>query len=89
MAGPVWESCFEFEQPGDSHHAHAIRVVLLDTSGRRYELTESESDRRGESLVALTGRIAVSENSPTLEAAELTSPVALRLRVLRGESRER
>ena len=93
--GALWEICFEFELPGDSHHAGSIHAVLVSTSGHRYELSEPELDRRGEHRVCQIGRVApidssagVSQDEPvTFESIELSTAVPVRLRGLRGGSR--
>ena len=95
-SGFLWEMCFEFDLPRDSHEAGRIHPVLLSTSGQRYPLVESKLDRRGERVVCQIGRVAAivpgegaasQEQLITYEAAELSADVPLRLRGLRGGSR--
>jgi hypothetical protein len=83
--GPRWELCFEFNIPGDSRSADGIQAVLLATSGQRRTLVDAELDRRGESVVCQLGRIEPQDRE-VFEAVELTSPVDLHLRGIRGGS---
>ena len=90
--GPLWELCFEFDLPGDSHNAADIHAVLLTSSAQRYSFIESALDRRGEAVVCQIGRVVAIESpnadlsqwqSVTYEAVELSADVPLRLRGLR------
>ena len=94
-SGPMWETCFEFDLPGDSHEADRIHAVLLTTSGQRRALVDARLDRRGESHVCQLGRLAAippngslePQQSVAYEAIELSADVPLRLRGIRGGSR--
>ena len=79
--GPGWEICFEFRIPGDSHVAERIEVRLVDAGGVRHSLSESRLDRRGESVVCRLGKTGAVE---PIVGAELSSPVPIVLRGLRG-----
>ncbi len=52
-----WVFCLEFEKPADSRQANAFRLALVDERGRRCPLRILHVDRRGESRVALEGRL--------------------------------
>lgn len=91
--GALWELCFEFDLPGDSHKTDGIYAVLLATSGQRHPLVDTNLDRRGDRLVCQVGRVdafepgsrVVDQNQEvTFEAVELTAPARMRLRELRG-----
>ena len=84
IVGPGWETCFEFNIPGDSHEAGGIGAVLVDTQGVRHALTSVELDRRGESVVCHVG--SLSAGAVTLEAVELSARTPMRLRAIRGRS---
>lgn len=52
-----WVFCLEFATPDDSRQASAFRLALVDERGRRCPLRVLHVDRRGESRVALEGRL--------------------------------
>jgi hypothetical protein len=83
--GSMWEMCFEFNTPRESHRADGIRAVLLAASGERRPVVDVELDRRGESVVCHLGRVDAGERE-VFEAVELSSPVDLHLRGIRGGS---
>jgi len=96
--GPIWELCFEFDIPGDSHEVGRIHAALVATTGQRYGLEKSVLDRRGEAVVCRIGQprpIAPADPTSTApepieyEGVELSSDVPLTLRALRGGSRPR
>ena len=88
--------CFEFHPPGDSHAAGGISATLLDASGGRYRLVNPALDRRGESLVCQVGSLeALGAGGGTappdrvvLEAIELSATTPVRVRAIRGGSRQ-
>jgi hypothetical protein len=94
--GPLWELCFEFDLPGDSHDAGGINAVLLTSSAQRYPFITSRLDRRGEAVVCQIGQVVALDSpdvdssqwqSVTYDAVELSANVPLRLRGLRGGCR--
>ena len=89
-SGQTWELCFEFDLPGDSHHAASIHATLLSSSGSRAAIATPTLDRRGESTVCQLGQLAGAQPDATVtayDALELTSDVPLRLRGIRGGTR--
>lgn len=82
--GPAHELVFEFERPGDSHHAGGIAAVLVTPQGRRDSLLDASVDRRGEALVALRGR--TSESGTSYRAVVLSSESPVRLREIHWSS---
>jgi hypothetical protein len=86
-SGESWELCFEFDLPGDSHHAATIHATLVSSSGSRAEMSTPRLDRRGESTVCQFGQLAGAKPEATAvayDAVELSSKVPLRLRGIRG-----
>lgn len=85
--GQTWELCFEFDLPGDSHHAATIHATLVSSSGSRVAISAQTLDRRGESTVCQIGQLAKAQPEATVtayESVELYSDVPLRLRGIRG-----
>ncbi len=88
--GQTWELCFEFDLPGDSHHAATIHATLVSVSGSRATISTPTLDRRGETTACQIGQLAEAQPEATgiaYEAVELYSAVPLRLRGIRGGSR--
>ena len=88
-SGQTWELCFQFDLPGDSHHAATIHATLLSSSGTRAVISTPTLDRRGESTVCQIGQLARAEPEATVityESVELSSEVPVRLRGIRGGS---
>jgi hypothetical protein len=87
--GPEWELCLEFDPPGGSQRAHRIRAVLLDVAGRRYPFVRTSLDRKGEAVVCFVGHLEAAYESPVaFGAIELRSREAVRLRAIRGGTRD-
>jgi hypothetical protein len=90
VLGPEFELRFEFDRPGDSHHAGRIQVALVTSDGSRDTLRDVRLDRRGEGTVSQIGRLeldrAASARSRIYGVMELWSDVPLRLRGVRGSS---
>jgi hypothetical protein len=88
LQGEVWELCFEFDQPGESHRASTIHATLVSSTGGRAAIRAPTLDRRGESTVCQIGHVTAEPGteSTVYEAVELYSDVPLRLLAIRGGS---
>jgi hypothetical protein len=87
--GPLWELCFEFDTPRDSHRAGDIQATLLSAAWERAVLDQPSLDRRGESTVCQVGRLescTLNSSPVSFQGLELESETTLPLRGIRGGS---
>jgi len=80
-----WRLCFEFDPPGDSHHAAAIQVVLIAESGERVPLMDPAIDRVGEAAVCqIAALVPPHAGQSAFRGVELSSVPPVRVRAIRG-----